>query len=268
MIRTQLYLLLSIILIGVSSCSNKQQSHKPTAELNESWILSEEYSDEFDETSLDTTKWHANNPSWIGRKPSLFLESNVSLRDGMLILTGRREDVADAPEGYHTFTSAAVQSKTKVLYGFFEIKCKAMDSALSSAFWLYTNDSIKQEEIDIFEICGRNDLDPSYDSSYFATTHYLINSHDLHIKDNVTYKADYRFADQFIVSGLKWTREEIIWYIDGKEIRRRKNDFWHSPETINFDSEAFPTWWGLPSEVDNGGEFQIEYFRYWTQDIE
>ena len=49
-----------------------------------------------------------------------------------------------------------------------------------------------------------------------------------------------------------------------QESRRRKNDYWHSPETINFDSEAFPTWWGLPSDQDQGGEFEIEYFRYWT----
>ena len=35
---------------------------------------------------------------------------------------------------------------------------------------------------------------------------------------------------------------------------------------INFDSEAFPSWWGLPSDTDNGGEFQIEYFRYWSED--
>lgn len=87
----------------------------------------------------------------------------MRVENGQLILTGKRENVADAPEGYHTFTTAAVQSKKKVLYGFFEIKCKPMNSALSSAFWLYTQDSIKQEEIDIFEICGRNDAAPSYE---------------------------------------------------------------------------------------------------------
>ena len=30
---------------------------------------------------------------------------------------------------YHTFTSAAVKSKTTVLYGYFEIKAKPMNSA-------------------------------------------------------------------------------------------------------------------------------------------
>lgn len=230
----------------------------------ESWVYNEQISDEF-ETPFDTAKWYDCNPSWIGREPSLFRKTNVRVEDGQLILSGKREEIADAPEGYHTFTSAAVQSKTKVLYGFFEIACKPMDSALSSAFWLYTNDSIKQEEIDIFEICGRNDNQPSYEKKYFATSHYLLLKKNLQISDNVEFLTEGRWADQWITAGFKWTRKELIWYVNGKEIRRRANDFWHSPETINFDSEAFPGWWGLPSKTDNGGEFRIKYFRYWTE---
>lgn len=232
---------------------------------NEEWVYNEELSDEFEGSVLDSDKWYDNNPTWKGRQPSLFRKENVRVEDGMLILSGKREEVKDAPEGYHTFTSAAVQSKKKVLYGFFEIKCRPMNSALSSAFWLYVQDSIKQEEIDIFEICGRHDKSPSYPKTYFATSHYIVKTHQLQISDHVEYMSEQPWAERTFVAGLKWTRDELIWYVDGKEIRRRKNDFWHSPETINFDSEAFPSWWGLPSDADNGGEFQIEYFRYWSQ---
>lgn len=232
--------------------------------LSDQWIYNEQISDEF-EAQFDTTKWYRNNPNWIGRAPSLFRESNVRVADGQLILTGKRETVAGAPEGYHTFTSAAVQSKTKVLYGYFEIECKPMDSAISSAFWLYTNDSIKQEEIDIFEICGRNDTDPTYDKTYFATSHYILSKQNVQISDHVKHLTDGRWADQWITAGFKWTRDELVWYVNGKEVRRRHNDFWHSPETINFDSETMPTWWGLPSDSDNGGDFRIKYFRYWTE---
>ncbi|MCT4590432.1 MAG: family 16 glycosylhydrolase [Carboxylicivirga sp.] len=250
------------------ACEYRQSNEKfqPTTEQDsQNWKYEASISDEFNQTELDPAKWYDTNPSWIGRAPSLFMGSNVTIEDGMLVLTGKREDVADAPQGYHTFTSAAVQSKRKVLYGYFEIKCKPMYSALSSAFWLYTPDSVKQEEIDIFEICGRNDADESYEHTYFATSHFIIHQEKCKISDHVAYKTDYKLASRFIVAGLKWTREEIIWYLNGKEIRRRKNDFWHSPETINFDSEAFPSWWGLPSDEDNGGRFEIEYFRYWSQ---
>lgn len=261
-----------ITIIGIlSSCNTKEniepqktpmplQNH-PTSTV---WEYETSISDEFDTNVLDSTKWHNTNPHWLGREPSYFSKNNVVLRDSMLILKGKREDLDSLPEGYHTFTSAAVQSKDTVLYGFFEIKCKAMDSALSSAFWLYVQDSTKQEEIDIFEICGRNDNDKSYENTYFATSHYILKKEDTHISDHVAHRTPFRLADRFIVSGLEWNRDEIVWYVDGEVVRRRKNDFWHSPQTINFDSEAFPTWWGLPSESDNGGEFQIEYFRYWS----
>ncbi|MFR9546491.1 MAG: family 16 glycosylhydrolase [Rikenellaceae bacterium] len=228
------------------------------------WVYDATISDEFEGSTLDTTKWYDHNPHWLGREPSWFYDKNVVIRDGSLILMGKREELENLPEAYHTFTSAAVQSKDTVLYGFFEIRCRAMDSALSSAFWLYVQDSLKQEEIDIFEICGRNDVDRSYEHTYFATSHYMLKTIDVHISDHVAYKTPYRLAEEMIVAGLEWNRQEIIWYVNGEEIRRRKNDYWHSPQTINFDSEAFPTWWGLPSESDNGGEFEIEYFRYWS----
>lgn len=227
------------------------------------WVYDGEVSDEFEGSSLDSARWYDHNPTWTGRQPSLFRRENVRVERGRLILTGRREEVANAPEGYHTFTSAAVQSRKKVLYGFFEIRCRAMNSALSSAFWLYVQDSVKQEEIDIFEICGRHDTDPAYPRTYFATSHYILKGHGLQISDHVEHIGDEPWADRFFVAGLKWTRDELVWYVDGREIRRRKNDFWHSAETVNFDSEAFPTWWGLPSDADDGGEFEIDYFRYW-----
>lgn len=259
-------LFLAITLTGCVACKNNVNRPAPVGVASpEEWVYCEQLSDEFDGIDVDTSKWYTYNPIWLGREPSLFLKENVMLRDGALVLTGRRQDVPNAPEGYHTFSSAAVQSRDTAHYGFFEIRCKPMDSALSSAFWLYTRDEVKQEEIDIFEICGRNDTDSTYQHTLFATSHFMIMPHDIHLSDHVAHKTDYRLADRYITVGLEWNERELIWYLDGEIIRRRKNDFWQLPETINFDSEAFPTWWGLPSDSDNGGEFIIEYFRYWTR---
>lgn len=254
-----------VIACFLYSCSGNDHP-VPTADVNpEDWIYNPQVSDEFDGESLDTSKWYDYNPTgWLGRQPSLFRRENVTVRNGELILSGRRENVPNAPEGYHTFTTAAVQSTRKVLYGFFEIRCRPMDSALSSAFWLYTSDSVKQEEIDIFEICGRHANQPSYDTTLYATSHFLVFD-KLKISDHAIHTSKQRWADRTFVMGLKWTRDEIVWYVDGQEIRRRNNDYWHSPETINFDSEAFPEWWGLPDSTDNGGDFRIEYFRYWSE---
>jgi hypothetical protein len=121
------------------------------------WQPIAELTDEFEGQKLDVTKWHDHNPTWKGRKPGLFSKDNVSVHDGKLHLTARAEDLPDLPQGYHTFTTAAVKSKAKVLYGYFEIKCRPMDSRASSAFWFYAQDSDKKStkwwtEIDVFEI--------------------------------------------------------------------------------------------------------------------
>ncbi|MGL4293936.1 MAG: family 16 glycosylhydrolase [Bacteroidales bacterium] len=253
--------------ILTSACSFvKQERPAPVGVENPGeWEYSESFSDEFEANNLDTTKWLNYNPNWMGREPALFVKENAFIRDGSLIIKGKREELVNPPAGYHTFSTAAVQSRKKGHYGFYEIRCKPMYSALSSAFWLYTNNGNVSEEIDIFEICGRHDTEKHYEHTYFATSHFIIFPKDIHITENVPHKTDFKLADEYITAGLDWNEEEIVWYLNGEVIRRRKNDFWQMPEIINFDSEAFPNWWGLPSDSDNGGEFIIEYFRHWKK---
>ncbi|MFI3315208.1 MAG: family 16 glycosylhydrolase [Rikenellaceae bacterium] len=259
-----IFTLLTSLLLLLTGCV--ESFPLPTIEDNQGWVYSTRYSDEFNGDELDSQKWHPNNPEWIGREPSLFLPKNVRVEDGMLILSSHREEPINPPsDAYHTFTSAAVQSVDTLHYGFYEIRAKAQNSAISSAFWLYVNDSLRQEEIDIFEICGRNDNDSSYEDTYFATAHYMRFKDTIHIKSSNAYRTGYKLSEQYIIAGLEWNEQEIIWYLNGVEIHRCDNKHWFSPETVNFDCETFPTWWGLPSDDDNGGEFKIDYFRFWTK---
>ena len=262
----KLNLLLTIATATLLTVGCSENHPKPTIENPEGWSYNEKYSDEFEGSQLDTTRWHPNNPVWLGREPALFLPKNVRVEGGMLILSSHREEPVNPPtDKYHTYTSSAVQSVDTLHYGFYEIRAKAQNSSISSAFWLYVNDSLRQEEIDIFEICGRHDTDTTYEDTYFATAHYLEFKENIHNKSSMPYRAGFKLADEFFVAGLDWNKDEIIWYFNGKEIHRTENVHWDDPETVNFDCETFPTWWGMPSDTDNGGEYQIEYFRYWTK---
>ena len=41
--------------------------------------------------------------------------------------------------------------------------------------------------------------------------------------------------------------------------------YWKEPLTINFDSETFPDWFGLPDPKDLPSVFEIDYIRVWEK---
>ena len=59
-----------------------QDNFQPYAKLSGSWVLDKSFSDEFNKSKLDETKWWDFNPAWHGRKPSHFARSNVKVKKG------------------------------------------------------------------------------------------------------------------------------------------------------------------------------------------
>ena len=243
-----------------------QQNNELQPNLEGQWKLIEELSDEFNDDHLDTAKWLPYNPGWQGRKPAYFSKDNVKVGDGMLTLIARTEELNGLPDGYHTFTTAAVQSKARVKYGYFEIRCRPMDSRCSSAFWFYAIDPDIWTEIDVFEICGRHP-DKEWENKFFATTHVFKTPEEgeNHWADNEVWISPFRLADEFITVGLEWNEKEIKWYVNGTIVRTRENSHWHQALTMNFDSETMPEWWGLPDPSDPAGYYRIDYIRSWEK---
>ena len=64
-----------------------QDNFQPYAKLSGSWVLDKSFSDEFNKSKLDETKWWDFNPAWHGRKPSHFAQSNVKVKKGLLRLS-------------------------------------------------------------------------------------------------------------------------------------------------------------------------------------
>ena len=118
----------------------------------------EPMSDEFDGDKLDDSKWALGLYWWKGRQPALFSDKNVTVSDGKLHLTMRKEKVPQEFEklGYKDYTSAALHSKVRSSYGYYEVKAKPMNSAGSSSFW-FQKENVPgwMTEIDVFEIGGK-----------------------------------------------------------------------------------------------------------------
>ena len=229
------------------------------------WNKYEPMTDEFDGRALDAGRWWPKNPTWIGRQPGWFYEKNVTVSDGKLHLHMKKEEPAGMPKdkGYHTYTSAAVQSKGRVLYGYFEVKAMAMKSAGSSSFWFYYSEKDLWTEIDVFEIGGRS---PGFEKKYNMNVHVFKTPEETrHWSKHGVWEAAANLADDYHVYGLAWDKDRITWYFDGVPVRWVENTHWHQPLTLNFDSETMPDWFGLPKDEDLPSVYSIEYVRAWKK---
>lgn len=208
-------LALTVLLTAQSLCANDS----PKCPLPHGrWEPIPELTDEFDGDRLDADLGHPNNPTWKGRQPGFFSKDNFTVRDGKLHLTARKEDLPNLPEGYHTFTTAAVKSEAKVLYGYFEIRCRPMDSWASSAFWFYHQTPDWWTEIDVFEVGGGH---PEHKKIVHMNAHVFRTPEDgaKHWSKGGQWVAPFRLADGYHTYALEWSKEELKYYVDGKPVR-------------------------------------------------
>ena len=97
------------------------------------WEIIEAFSDEFDGTELDASKWHAHIPNWAGRPPGKFMPSSVSVQDGFLQI---QCTPLDSPQGEFKIACGAIQSKSQTRYGYYECRMKASKLSTSTNFWM------------------------------------------------------------------------------------------------------------------------------------
>jgi beta-glucanase (GH16 family) len=229
------------------------------------WARYDVMSDEFDGTTLDPAKWWPINPTWKGRLPGFFSPANLKVSDGQLHLTMRNEEPPEDLKklGYRTYSCAAVQSKTTVLYGYFEVRAKAMKSAGSSAFWFYNSQPDRWTEIDVLEIGGGA---PGFEKKLHMTLHvFHTPTEKKHWSVGGIWMSPTPLADDYHVYGLEWDEKEIQFFFDGVLVRKGPNTHWHQPLTLNFDSETMPDWFGLPKDSDLPSTFSVEYVRAWRK---
>lgn len=272
------------------------------------WILNSDISDEFDNEHLNEEKWLIQGKNgvyksnFIGRAPSQFSIHNALVEDGKLKIRTKWDpsfpftnDASGNMLGVYNgepkpITTAAVISKKQFQYGYMEIKAKAANAEITSAFWT-TGPGVSHgaSELDMFEMFGghkTNDSwkkrlkfnmiswDPNNSIKQAATAagQAVGTTHTRNIQ------ADHNTADDFHIYGFEWTTDYIKVFIDGvlhpngtilkSAITNNgsESDRWvtNVPYWVWFDSETFP-WLGLPDEDDLAFpvDYEIEYIRVW-----
>jgi len=230
------------------------------------WMKFEPMSDEFKGDGLDLEKWTVGMYWWKGRQPALFSEKNVTVSDGKLHLTMRKEKVPEEFErlGYMDYTSAALHTKARSSYGYYEVKAKPMNSAGSSSFWFQVEETPGWlTEIDVFEIGGKA---KGFEHKYNMNVHvFRTPTKKEHWSVGGVWVAPWRLAYDYHVYGLEWDKDEIKYYVDGMHVRSVENTHWHRPLFLIFDSETMPNWFGMPEDEDLPSTFSVEYVRGWKK---
>lgn len=232
------------------------------------WVKFEPMSDEFEGTHLDRQKWELGIGGWKGRPPAMFSDKNVTVSEGKLHLTARKEELTPEEEkhGYRDYTSAAVRTKASSCYGYYEVKARPMNSGLSSAFFFIADTPAGlRTEIDVFEIGGNA---KGFERKHCMALHASQSSEgkrvwSVSVADH--WLAPWRLADDDHVYGLEWDKDEVKYYVDGALVRAVENIHWHHPLPVIFDAEPQIQWMGPLDDKDLPSTFRLEYVRAWKK---
>ena len=213
------------------------------------------WSDEFDgEGAIDSDKWFHQTQlppggSWWGGIIQHYTDriENTYLKDGHLNLIAIKEDFKD--QGYtKRYTSARLNSKFAFTYGKVEVRAKLPKGVGTwPAIWML-NTNIDEDgaywdneghgkvkwpmcgEIDILEHWGKNqDYVSSAVHNGASYGYYVENVGGQQIKDA---------SDEFHIYELEWTKEKIIFSVDGKE-HLQYNPKKKNSKTWPFDSDYY-----------------------------
>src|SRR5215469_15310362 len=187
------------------------------------------FDDEFNGASLDTKTWYTCYPSarpgaGCTNNPGLELEwyepANVTVANGYLSLTAIAKPVND-----HPYTSGMISTGGKpsahstfaYLYGYAESRIKLPRGAgMWPAFWLIPANRTWPPEIDIMEWQG---VTPTDD---IVTIHWGTAKHPQ--QDSTSVNTRVHLWSDYHTYGLDWEPSSVVWYFDGKPIKRYTNN--------------------------------------------
>ena len=108
------------------------------------------------------------------------------------------------------YSGAHINTITKYLYGYFEMRCKTPASSnTGSSFWLYAQGSNFYNEIDIFELGSNDEL--------VMTNHW---GNPLHSYQKFIFSLPgQKFSDNNNVYAAKWEPNKVVWYINNYPVK-------------------------------------------------
>jgi beta-glucanase (GH16 family) len=292
--------LIVIVVASTTTPCTMAEEPKPLGDILQAspgeWEFLPSQSDEFDAKEVDTKKWNLNTEDWgvWSWEPE-----NTTQKDGSLHLQIVQQT---HQRGKNTFdyTSGIARNNETITYGYFEARVKGCSRypGACPSFWLYSKgpenrylakdgETVTYSEIDIVEL-QQSEWDFK-EQKHFEVNHIDCNLHSRILKDGKNqwvrqnthpelckneYDAPWDPREDYHVYAVHNTADWIVWYIDGKEVARKPNLYWHLPMHVTFslglrypfvtyqDGERLP----VPEKTTTEGfptTMSVDYVRVW-----
>lgn len=216
------------------------------------------WEDDFNGTSLNENYWNYQigngelygNPGWGNSEQQYYRKENVSVKDGDLVITAKREDY----NGYK-YTSARIRTNGKVAktYGRVEARIKLpKGQGLWPAFWLLPDTSTyggwpNSGEIDIMEAKGRL----LYESS--GALHYATESGGHKYDTATNYFPDNEQITDYHIYAVEWDENEFRWFVDDNQFLTVSS--WSITGKSSSNTSPFDTNFHILFNMACGGHF-------------
>ena len=241
--------------LALVSCQNDKIQHSEWIDTDR-WELA--WNDEFDYANREELLkvWESAAQSHSHILSSRWPE-NVETTGSTVRLVNHKES-----RGGQDWTSGSIWTRQDFQYGYFECRYKyAAATGTNNSFWIMTRGGApdptvgKRFELDINEGHYPDEVNTNIhnwtDQPHWSK-HYAF-----------PYEGT-DFSQEFHVFGLEWTKDEIAFFVDGREVRRDKNEFSFTPAPVLL-SEAIISWAGEVTDAIDGTYMEVDYVRVYKE---
>lgn len=215
------------------------------------WEYIAEQSDEFDGDLVDGKKWNVDSQDF---GPWSWEPQNVTQKAGSLHLQMVHKDHQRGKASLH-YTSGMARNDKTIIYGYFEARVKGCSRypGACPSFWLYSigpqnrfessdGETVAYSEIDIVEL-QQSEFDFET-KKHFPVNRIDCNLHTTLIKNGKRvwarpnnrpdlcqnhFDSPWNPREDYHIYAVDNSRDWIVWYIDGQEVAKKPNLYWHLP---------------------------------------
>ena len=260
------------------------------------WEFASDLSDEFNGPEIDLNKWNIDTEDWgvWSWEPE-----NAFQKNGFIHLQMVQETHQRGNNTFH-YKSGIARSRKTITYGYFEARVKGCSRypGACPAFWLYSrgwdnryhardNQTVTYSEIDVVEL---QQCEWDFETKkYFDVDRIDCNLHAVLLMNGKRqwirphaypamckneYDAPWDPREDYHVYAVENTQKQVVWYIDGQEVARKTNLYWHLPMHVTLslglrypfvkyeDARQLP----VPEETTSEGfptTMSVDYVRVW-----